>query len=336
MIKLLVENWRRKHYTSKEIKKTGVYSMKYTIRILIGFFAFLFVGLVGAGFYFYNYAIVPSEKSFITHQDKQSLKKLTTEEEWFRKKQNRTDYSLTSYDGLKLKAIYLAAEHKTTKNVIMAHGYTKSAEDMASFAKMYHDLGYNVLIPDARGHGKSEGNYIGFGWHERKDYLQWINKLITINGEDAQITLYGISMGGATVMMTSGEPLPKNVKAIVEDCGYTSAKEELSDQLKKMFHLPSFPLIPITSLITKLKAGYFFGEANALTQLKKNKLPILFIHGKSDTFVPFSMLEKVYQATSAPKEKYIVSGAEHAESYQKNPKQYKTKVAEFLKKYIID
>lgn len=84
-----------------------------------------------------------------------------------------------------------------------------NAETMADYAKMYHDLGYNVLVPDARGHGQSEGDYIGFGWHERKDYVQWIDEILAKNGSEETITLYGISMGAATVMMTSGEDLPK-------------------------------------------------------------------------------------------------------------------------------
>ena len=77
----------------------------------------------------------------------------------------------------------------------MAHGYMGSAETMSVFAKMYHDWGYNVLAPDARGHGKSQGDYIGFGWPDRKDYVQWIEKVLTENGQQEQITLYGVSMG---------------------------------------------------------------------------------------------------------------------------------------------
>ena len=209
-----------------------------------------------------------------------------------------------------------------------------NAETMANYAKMFHDLGYNVLVPDARGHGRSEGDYIGFGWPERKDYVQWIDKILAETGQSQQIVLYGVSMGAATVMMTSGEKLPNNVKAIIEDCGYSSVDEELAYQLKDMFNLPSFPLIQVTSLITKIRAGYFFGEASAVDQLTKNTKPMLFIHGDADTFVPYNMLAKVYAATKGPKEKYVVKGAEHAKAYQADPEKYQQTVKEFLAKYV--
>lgn len=309
--------------------------MNRLVKILIALVLLIVVILIGAGMYFYNYAVVPSEKDFLAGDtpgtDVESKK---PEEKWFKDESNREYWDLTSEDGLKLKAIYLPAEEKTDKNVIMAHGYMGTAETMASFAKMYHDWGYNVLVPDARGHGESEGDYIGFGWPERKDYVKWIDKLINENGKNAQITLYGISMGGATVMMTSGEQLPENVKAIVEDCGYSTVNGELSYQLKDMFNLPSFPLIPVTSVITKIRAGYFFGEASSVAQLKKNKTPILFIHGDADKFVPFEMLAEVYDATDAPKEKFVVKGAEHAQAYNVDPEAYKDKVNSFLTKYV--
>src|SRR5699024_6839140 len=110
---------------------------------------------------------------------------------------------------------------------IIAHGYMGDAESMYQFADMYHRLGYNVLVPDARGHGKSQGDYIGFGWPERKDYVKWIHEVLSQNGSKENIILHGVSMGAATVMMTSGEKLPTNVKAIIEDCGYSSIQAEL-------------------------------------------------------------------------------------------------------------
>lgn len=315
--------------TSKEI------GMNRFVKFLLGLVLVLLVVLTAAGLYFYNYAVVPSEKDFLgggTPGTNDTAK--SSEETWFKEDKNRSEWTITSEDGLKLHAIYLPASEPTTKNVIMAHGYMGNAETMANYAKMYHDWGYNVLVPDARGHGESEGDYIGFGWPERKDYVQWIDKVIAKNGTDAQITLFGISMGGATVMMTSGESLPANVKAIVEDCGYSTVDEELSYQLNELFHLPAFPLVPVTSLITKIRAGYFFGEASSVAQLAKNKVPILFIHGEEDTFVPYRMLDEVYQATTAPKEKYVVKGAEHAEAYNEDPEAYRQTVHQFLEKYV--
>lgn len=219
-----------------------------------------------------------------------------------------------------MSAIYLPAEKKSDKTVIVAHGYMGNAETMANYAKMFHDLGYNVLVPDARGHGRSEGDYIGFGWPERKDYVQWIDKILAETGQSQQIVLYGVSMGLATVMMTSGEKLPNNVKAIIEDCGYSSVDEELAYQLKDMFNLPSFPLIQVTSLITKIRAGYFLGEASAVDQLTKNTKPMLFIHGDADTFVPYNMLAKVYLCNKGTKRKIRGQGSRTRKSVSGRPR----------------
>lgn len=307
--------------------------MNRPTKIILGIILVLVIVLIAAGNYFYSYAVVPAKKDFLADGSKKKSTELISAENWFNDKNNRSDWQLTSTDGLKLSAYYLPAEKDQHKTAIIAHGYMGQASDMPQYAKIYHDLGYNVLMPDARGHGKSEGDYIGFGWHERKDYLQWIDRVIKKDPQ-SEIVLHGVSMGGATVMMTSGEKLTDNVKAFVEDCGYSSVKGELNYQLKQMFNLPSFPLIPVTSLVTKIRAGYFFGEADAIKQLNKNKRPMLFIHGDQDDFVPYSMLAEVYAATKGPKEQYVVHGAKHAEALSSDPSMYQKKVTEFIQKYV--
>ena len=307
--------------------------MNRPTKIILGIILVLVIVLIAAGNYFYSYAVVPAKKDFLADGSKKKSTELISAENWFNDKNNRSDWQLTSTDGLKLSAYYLPAEKDQHKTAIIAHGYMGQASDMPQYAKIYHDLGYNVLMPDARGHGKSEGDYIGFGWHERKDYLQWIDRVIKKDPQ-SEIVLHGVSMGGSTVMMTSGEKLTDNVKAFVEDCGYSSVKGELNYQLKQMFNLPSFPLIPVTSLVTKIRAGYFFGEADAIKQLNKNKRPMLFIHGDQDDFVPYSMLAEVYAATKGPKEQYVVHGAKHAEALSSDPSMYQKKVTEFIQKYV--
>lgn len=308
--------------------------MKKVIIVIIFLLLILVGGLAFAGNYFYQYAFVPSQKDFLAEEPPADSGKVDPAKDWFTGA-TRSEWQLTSEDGLKLRGIYVPASQNKGKTAIIAHGYMSNAEAMYQFAHMYHDLGYNVLVPDARGHGKSEGDYIGFGWPERRDYLKWIDKVLTENGDDEEITLYGISMGAATVMFTSGEKLPHNVVSIVEDCGYDSIENELIYQYKQLFDLPTFPLLPVTNLVTRLRAGFWFTEGDVKAQLAKNKLPMLFIHGSADTFVPFDMLDKVYEATNGPKEKWVVNGAEHAKSYSQDPAAYQGRVADFLIEYPL-
>jgi hypothetical protein len=236
---------------------------------------------------------------------------------------------------LKLIGYYIPAKEETTKTVIIAHGYLSDGKEMNDYARLYAEkLGYNVLLPDARGHGASEGDYIGFGWHERNDYLLWILKVLDRVGDKAQIALHGLSMGGATVMMVSGESLPPQVKVIVEDSGYTSVYDELSYQMNRVLKLPSYPFIWTTSLLTQIKAGYNFFEASALKQLENNITPMLFIHGTSDTIVPAEMAMELYHTCQAQKDILLVEGAGHTKAYSSNKTAYETKLAEFVGRYI--
>lgn len=296
--------------------------------------AALMGGLAYAGHYSYKKTVGVEREAFV--KELPPIKKndsLAEEKKWYRAAE-REILTITSDDGLELSAIYIPAASPSQKVAIMAHGYTGNLNQMSSYAKLFYDMGFAVLAPDARGHGTSEGSYIGFGWHERNDFLRWINLMIDRHGSDTQIALFGISMGAATVMNVSGEELPPNVRVIVEDCGFTSVAAELAYQLKQTYRLPPFPLLHITSLITRIRAGYWFEEASPLKQIKKNRLPILFIHGEEDRFVPTKMVHQLYAACSAPKELYLAPDADHGRSYTRNKEEYKQKVCSFVSTYI--
>lgn len=244
--------------------------------------------LIAASIYFYRMAIHRSPKTYLEGdpdlpqlpEPKAGEGSAADHQAWLRGRAPE-EAELLSPDGLKLRAYWLPAPGGSARTAILAHGYSGEAKQMAGFARFYAEqLGWNVLLPDARGHGRSGGGYIGFGWPERKDYLGWIDWALARTGSDAEIVLHGISMGGATVCMTAGEALPPQVKAIVADCPYTSVKDELTFQLKRMYKLPPFPFLPLTSALTKLLAGYSFGEASALKQVRQAKVPMLFIHGE--------------------------------------------------------
>lgn len=311
------------------MKKKIAYSLIGGLGAVVG-------ALTVAGHYFYKTAVSNNDKDFL---EVVNYEEITPDDPWAAEKRwyNQAERELTeiiSEDGLRIAGIYIPASTPSKKIALIAHGYNGSSRDMAPFAELFNQLGYNILVADARGHGTSDGNYIGFGWHERHDYLKWIDQMINRHGEDCEIVLFGISMGGATVLNVSGEQLPVQVKAIVEDCGFSSVEAEITHQLKAMYKLPKFPLVQITSLITKLKAGYWFEEASPLEQVRKNQIPTLFIHGGADDFVPTSMVYDLYEANASPKELYVVPEAKHAYAYVMDKETYRHKVSTFLNQYI--
>lgn len=331
--------------------------MKMVLKLLTVLLLFVLITDIAASFYFYHISVARTRKDFLASDSAlrnempvqnisrfssevpasaqlySAKQKAEAEIDWF-SKESYEEVSITSDNGLRLLGYFLKAKLPTDKTAILAHGYSAQGTYMGPFAKMYYDLGYNVLLPDDRGHGSSEGNYIGFGWADRKDYLKWIDYIINRVGKDSQIVLHGVSMGGATVLMTSGEKLPTAVKAIVSDCAYTSVYAELAYQLKRLYHLPAFPILNTTSFLTKIRAGYSFEEASALEQVKRSKTPTLFIHGDADKFVPFSMVHELYAACSSEKDLYIVRGAGHGTSFDNDTEGYRSKVGEFTAKYV--
>lgn len=254
--------------------------------------------------------------------------------DWYQKTPKQTWYLREDDPSQKLVASFIEHPTKTNRTVIISHGYKGNRETMANFAQMFYDLGFNVLLPDDRGHGDSAGDYINFGWLDRLDYLDWIDQILQKKGATSKIVLFGVSMGGATVAMLAGEQLPSQVKAVIADCAYSSVKEELVYLLDQQYHLPEYPVEPLVSTINKTRLGYSLSDASTTEQLAKNTRPILFIHGSRDTYVPVSMAYENYRATKSPKQLWIVKDATHAESFWINPAIYQKRVQTFLKTYF--
>ena len=303
---------------------------KITISIFIVLLT-LFIGVSSlVGVLFYNLALNANYSKDIIYAEYND-KNLNDAQKWLEEKSNYSGKYIESYDKLQLHS-YVVTQN-SNKWAIVVHGYGGSGKLMSDKSKYFYDMGYNVLIPDLRGHGKSEGDYIGMGWKDRLDIISWINFIIKEN-PNAEIVLHGTSMGAATVLMTSGENLPSNVKAIVADCAYTSAWDEFSYQLETYLKVPSSYILNVTNMVTKLKAGYSLKEASALESVKKATVPILFIHGDKDKFVPYSMMDKLYDATNSPKEKLTIEGGEHANSDLVSPFLYWLTVEDFLNQYV--
>ncbi|NLO85318.1 MAG: alpha/beta hydrolase [Clostridiales bacterium] len=319
----------------KKAKKIILITLLVVLVLFIGVCAF-------AGNYFYDLALNPnSDKSSVLgapqndsgdydHDAYQQRQQANYD--WMDEK-GGTAIQMTSYDNLSLNAYVIKNEEPSDNWVVICHGYTGFAKQMIGSAREFYTRGYNILLPDARGGGDSEGDYIGMGWDERKDITNWIER-INADYTAKNVILYGVSMGGATVMMTSGEDLPDNVRAIVEDCGYTSVWDEFSHQLSGIFKLPDFPIMHAASIVTKIRAGYTLGEASAVEQVAKSVTPMLFIHGGEDTFVPTWMLDVVYDAANCEKEKLLIQGAGHGAASSADPELYWSTIDNFLAKYV--
>lgn len=325
--------------------------MKKSLKRLLIAFLLLLTFLVCAGYYLLGYALRPGELATRSRNIEESVEfmagrypVLHTWLDSLSTAQALREVWITGEAGENLRALYVEAAQPTDRTAVIVHGYTDNAIRMMMIGYLYsHDLGYNILLPDLHGHGLSEGGEIRMGWLDRLDVLQWMLYADELfgrsNGGTTRMVVHGISMGAATTMMAAGDVnqgsnLMPFVKCFVEDCGYTSVWDEFRGELKGQFGLPAFPLLHVASLLCKLEYGWSFREASALKQVARCRLPMLFIHGESDTFVSTEMVYSLYEAKPAPKALWIAPGSAHALSYRDHPEEYTARVRAFVEQYI--
>ncbi len=287
--------------------------------------------LIGAGNFFYKFAMTPKAHDPRTDEGELAVPYVKGRR-WMNEHPDREDWLIRSYDGLQLHANYIPAAEGCHRYAICVHGYADSSESMGVYASVYHDrYGMNVLLPDLRGHGGSEGNYVGYGWDDHFDILRWIDEILRRDPEAVMI-LHGISMGAATVMLTTGEKLPSQVRAAVEDAGYTSAMEVCEAVYKGLGDqpVPAAVMIQVVRAITRIRAGYDLQKASPIEAVKRSETPTLFIHGEVDDFVPSEMMPRLYAAAACKKDLLWIPGASHVQSVCCEPDTYWDKVEAFM------
>ena len=240
----------------------------------------------------------------------------------------REDVSVRSKDGLTLRGYYYHGKDGAPIEILF-HGYRGDGErDLSGGIERSFRLGHNVLIVDHRAGGRSDGNVTTFGIKERFDCLCWIEFAIEKFGKDVEIIIGGVSMGASTVMMAAGEPIPKNVLFGVADCGFTSPKEIIQKVITEM-RLPAKILYPFVWLSARLFGGFNLEECSPLEAVRRANIPLVFIHGDTDDFVPFEMSERLYAACASPKKFQSIEGAGHGLAYPANKEQYLQALRDF-------
>lgn len=243
------------------------------------------------------------------------------------------DVSITSFDGLKLTGKFF--EYAPGAPIeLMFHGYRGSAErDLSGGVQRCFALGRSILLVDQRTSGGSEGHVISFGINESRDCLSWIDFILKHYGPDCKIILTGISMGAATVMNAAGKDLPENVIGVLADCGYSTAEAIIKKAIREM-HLPPTLMYPFVKLGARVFGHFDLEETSPLDAMKRCKLPIIFVHGEADDFVPCDMSREVYAACTSPKLLFTVPGAGHGLGYIMDLDGYLKSVVTFSNKYI--
>lgn len=244
--------------------------------------------------------------------------------------QNPEKVEIISYDGLRLRGLYL--EHPEAKGtILLMHGYRMDGyTDFTCIYKHYYDLGYSLLNAFQRAHAESEGEYITFGIKERCDCRDWCFYIADRFGPEHKIVMDGLSMGAATVLMATSLELPENVKGVIADCGFTSPWDQISHLMKIKYHLPVHPLLDLADMWARLIGGFSLKGYSTLEAIKENTLPILFLHGEDDIFVPTDFSRRAYELCSAPKKILTVPGAAHGVSYLVDPESCDRALDEFL------
>lgn len=298
----------------------------------------LLIGLGCATYSFYNFGMLGtvSEKNAaklakLSTYDGSPHQKAAARAYKYVNKMPNEDVYIQSFDGLKLHGKIFPCPSGGKNFIIGIHGCRSNAlNEFGAFMKFYHENGYNMLLPDDRAHGESQGKYIGFGNLDRFDCIKWAEYVVERYGEDCRIILHGVSMGGAAVLSAAGEKLPEQVKGIISDSAFSSVYEQFSKSFVQIFKLPPFPFVPLCSFMGNFRAGYNFKKDSPLELVKKAKVPILFVQGLADTVVEPEMADKLYDACPTRKRMLKIPDSGHAQSIGVDPVGYKAAIKEFF------
>ena len=306
--------------------------MDVFLYIILGFLILILISMtvyLAIGYFGYRFAM--SKKSILKRGiEKRSASKVSAECKAYFNEFEKLD--IRSHDNLLLFGFYKS--NQSNHLAIVVHGYGGNHLDMFNQCLMFEKRVYDILAIDLRAHGQSEGDMLTMGLYEHQDILRWIDKMLNLNSA-FKIVLYGISMGASSVMLTLSENLPANVICAIEDCGFDNANKEFAYVFaKNQFHIKWIYRV-FYSYVKNVKK-IDLKKIDCCASLKKCKIPVLFIHGGDDHFVPTEMVYNLFKNINENRAQlFIAKGASHGDAFEANPSVYRYTVYTFLKKYLM-
>jgi hypothetical protein len=245
----------------------------------------------------------------------------------------REKVTLVADDNRILVARKVVVNEEGNQWAVILHGYNGSMADIYDIAMHYTEEGYNVLMPDLRASGESEGSFLGMGWLDRLDIINWVDVILEDN-PSAAVVIHGVDMGADAALMLTGEPIKSSIKAVVADGAYTSAWDVVKEEYEVKYEgKPVFPFLNMINPVMKVWAGYSLKEADAVKQVQNASVPILLIRGAGDTYVTEDMTNKLNDAIASVHDLLVISTGTHEDCRYAEPDTYYNKTFEFVNGY---
>lgn len=237
---------------------------------------------------------------------------------------------ITSFDGLALHGYVIEAFKDSPRWIIIMHGYTANLHISAQYIDLFQKERFNILMVDQRRHGESEGEFSTYGFKEKYDAKAWVDLLTQRYGEEIIIGLHGQSLGGGTVLEYLSIAQP-NVKFVIADCPYSDLTQLIHYQITVLNKAPAFPLMSLVNRLLARKAGFRLEQVSPIKAVESSLLPVMFIHGTEDTYVPTEMSKDMYKVKQGAKKLLLVSQAVHANAYSVDPENYSKETIQFIR-----
>ena len=236
------------------------------------------------------------------------------------------DVMLTAADGVKISGWYIPGTQPA--GIVLVHGIHANRMAVLPEAKLLSRAGYHLLLIDLRGHGRSEGNEVTYGYREAWD-VQAVDYLAAVPGVE-QVGALGTSLGGAAVARAAA--LDPRIKVVVIESSYSSLPDAIEDAFDNFSIFPKQPFAPLFVSLVEWKLGFKAEQVDSARDLATLSPRAVFIlHGTDDGLFPVRHALKMYEAAQPPKELWLIDYLGHANPTEGREIEYQRRIVTFFK-----